>query len=211
MTPSFWRTWALHTKPQTGPSLGLSQRGPSPGWITNNSRGDQILALGLRYLVQRRWRYYYCRPFLGRRTSWKCGGETEADGGPAGGEEPGTAQGEKDGRVEMYSHYSRSPPYAFSATDQFYLMHILKCCLLRHDSERRWTRSTTGVCLRRWTSSFQSPTRDFSFTSKRGCLPWRIRWIIQKCDQKSNKLRTVIVSQNRNLLFFCFMCPITSL
>lgn len=46
--------------------------------------------------------------FSGRGTPWQCGGETEAAGGPAGGEEPGTAQGEKEGKGEICCHETSS-------------------------------------------------------------------------------------------------------
>lgn len=39
--------------------------------------------------------FFISPPFSGRGASWKRGGETEADGGSAGGEEPGAAQGER--------------------------------------------------------------------------------------------------------------------
>lgn len=62
------------------------------------------------------------------------------------------------------------------------LVNFVTCVcndVCRRGSERRWMRNTTSVSRRRWTSSFQSQTRDCSFTSKRGCLLWRIRWIIE--------------------------------
>lgn len=42
--------------------------------------------------------FYFFYSFIGRGATWQCGRETETTGGPAGGEEPGAAQSEKDGR-----------------------------------------------------------------------------------------------------------------
>lgn len=96
---------ALHPKPQAGPSFGLSQQGPSPGWITKHSRGrskSHTLISSERIELnetQKIKAFFLLLPhFLGGGTPWQCGGESEAAGGPAGGEEPGTAQGEKEGK-----------------------------------------------------------------------------------------------------------------
>lgn len=116
-SPGCWCWWppillkALHPKPQAGPSFGLSQQGPSPGWITKHSRGrskshtlisSERIELNetLGYLGTEKIKaFFYCwTHFLGGGTPWQCGGESEAAGGPAGGEEPGTAQGEKEGK-----------------------------------------------------------------------------------------------------------------
>ena len=68
--------------------------------------------------------------------------------------------------VSLYVKHSPARAFLFKK--------FLRMC--RHGNERRWMRSTTSGCLRRWISSCLNPTRGCSFISKRGCLPWKTRW-----------------------------------
>lgn len=81
--------------------------------------------LALVLLVWRGLNIIRCPPPVGRGTSWQCGGATEADGGPAGGEEPGATQSKRDGEPVLKATSTHVLP--------------LKCCLClsRPGRERR--------------------------------------------------------------------------